>query len=115
MALEIIFSEQITPFVLFRSQANEIIIFGDIDIVHGAASVSFVCVDGTFSRCPQTHYQLVTCHAVCWNGFSFPFVFALLPDKKIRYVFSALYVDSFNYTTKIQHERLFENEFDSLM
>ena len=114
-ASEIIFNEQIVPFVLFHSQANEIIIFGDIDIVHAAASVSFISVDGTFSRCPQTHYQLVTCHAVCWNGFSFPFVFALLPDKKIRFVFSALYVDRFNYTTKIQRERLFENEFDSLL
>ena len=51
-------------------------------MVHVAASASFICVDGTFSRCHPTHYQLVTFHAVCWNGFSFPFAHALLLDKK---------------------------------
>ena len=105
-ASEIIFNEQIVPFVLFHSQANEIIIFGDIDIVHAAASVSFICVDGTFSRCPRTHYQLVTCHAVCWNGFSFPFVFALLPDKK-----SATYSALFTSIDSITRQKFNMNVF----
>ena len=48
-ASEIILNEEITPFVLYQSQANEVVIFGDGDMVHAAASVSFICVDGTFS------------------------------------------------------------------
>ena len=68
--------------LIFRSRDNEIIVFGANDLVVAATSVSLICVDGTFSRCPRTHFQLLTCHAVCPDGFSFPFVFALLPDKK---------------------------------
>ena len=76
---------ELAPFVLFRSQENNIVIFGDSLMVHCAASMRFIYVDGTFSRCPVTHYQLVTCHAVCQNGFSFPFVFGLLQDKASTY------------------------------
>ena len=114
-ASEIILNEETTPFVLYHSQANEVVIFGDGDMVHAVASVFFICVDGTFSRCPRTHYQLVTCHAVCWSGFSFPFMFALLPDKKIRYVFNTLHVDRFDCTTKIQCQRLFLNGVDGIV
>ena len=60
-------------------------------MVGNASATNLVCVDGTFSRCPQTHYQLVTCHAVCHDGFSFPFVHALLPNKKkLRRITSSL-------------------------
>ena len=57
-ASEIILNEETTPFVLYHSQANEVVIFGDGEMVHAAASVSFICVDGTFSRCPQTTTNL---------------------------------------------------------
>ena len=30
----------------------------------------------------MTHFQLVTFHAVCKDGVSFAFAFALLPNKK---------------------------------
>ena len=52
-----------------HSQANEIVTFGDVDILHEAASVTFICADEMSSEYPQTYNQLVKCHAVCWNGF----------------------------------------------
>ena len=67
--------------MLFHSQENNIVIFGDPDIVHCAASVTFISVDGTSSRCLATHDQLVhvmpfvkmvLCH----------FMFGRLQDKK---------------------------------
>ena len=81
-ASDIVFNDGISNFVLFHTQENDIIIFGDLDMVRCASSVAFISIDGTFSRCPVTHTQLVTCHAVCPTGFSFPFVFGLLQDKK---------------------------------
>lgn len=80
-ASDIVFDEDLSRFVLFHSQENEMIIFGDRDMVHCAASVEFISVDGTFCRCPVSHYQLVTCHAVCSSGFSFSFAFGLLPIR----------------------------------
>ena len=71
-----------------------------------ASSVSFISVDGTFSRCPTTHYQLVTCHAVCQNGFSFPFAFCLLPDKK-----ASTYTTLFSSVDSISSERFGANVF----
>ena len=80
-AADIIFDEQMTPFILFHTGENDVVIFGDVDMVQAATNVSFTCVDGTFGRFLQPHRQLVTCHGVCWNGFSFTFAFALLPDE----------------------------------
>ena len=99
-ASEIILNEEITPSVLYHSQANEIVIFRDSDMVHAAASVSFICVDGTFSLCPDT---LPACHVQrrFLSGFSFPFPFSLLPDK-ISYIFNTLHIDLFNCATKSQ-------------
>ena len=51
-------------------------------MVANATHASHISIDGTFSRCPNTHFQLLTCHAVCWSGYSFPFAFALLPNKR---------------------------------
>ena len=81
-ASDIVFSEELSRFVLFNTPENDIIVFGDPGMLRCASSVTFISVDRTFSRCPTTHYQLVTCHAVCQNGFSFPFAFGLLPDKR---------------------------------
>ena len=55
---------------------------------------------------PSDDYQLVTCHAVCWSGFSFPFVFALLPDKK-----SATYSTLFTTIDSIARQKFNVNVF----
>ena len=57
-ASDIVFDGELSRFVLFHSQENSIVIFGDPDMVRCASSVTFISVDGTFSRCPATHYQL---------------------------------------------------------
>ena len=51
-------------------------------MVKNATAVQMISIDGTFSRCPSTHFQLVTFHAICNDGVSFTFAFALLPNKK---------------------------------
>ena len=68
--------------IVFKTDDNGIIVFGTDELIVAASATKLLCVDGTFSRCPKTHYQLLTCHAVCHDGFSFLFAFALLPDKK---------------------------------
>ena len=55
-------------------------------------------------------------HVMLFVGMDFHSRSCLLSFQiKIRYVFSALYVYRLNYATKIQRDRLFENEFDSLV
>ena len=71
-AADIVFGEELSRFVLFATPENDIIVFGDPDMVRCASTVSFISVDGTFSRCPTTHYQLLTCHAVFKTVFRFP-------------------------------------------
>ena len=68
--------------LMFQSSDNEIMIFGSGELLIHATTTNRICIDGTFSRCPKTHYQLLTCHAVCPDGFAFPFAFALLKNKK---------------------------------
>ena len=79
---DISFDDATMDAVLFHTADNSVIVFGSSQMVGNASATTLVCVDGTFSRCPRTHYQLVTCHAVCQDGFSFPFVHALLTNKK---------------------------------
>ena len=105
-ASDIVFDGDLSRFVLFHSQENKIVIFGDPDMVHCASSVTFISVDGTFSRCPVTHSQLVTCHAVCQNGVSFPFAFGLLQDKK-----SSTYTVFFSTIDSISSEMFCVNAF----
>ena len=50
-------------------------------MVGNTTHASHIPIDGTFGKCPSTYFQLVTCHAVCWNAYSFPFAFALLQNK----------------------------------
>ena len=86
-----------TESIIFKTDDNGIIVFGSDELVVAASATKLLCVDGTFSRCPKTHYQLLTCHAVCHDGFSFPFSFALLPDKKstsYQTVFDAIDIKS---------------------
>ena len=76
--------------LMFQSSDNEIMIFGSRELPIHATSTTRICIDGTFSRCPKTHYQLLTCHAVCPDGFAFPFPFALLKNKKVE-TYSAVF------------------------
>ena len=78
---EIVFDDESSPLIIYRAQGNDVVIFGDVSMVGNATHASHISIDGTFSKCPSTHFQLVTCHAVCWNGYSFPFAFALLQNK----------------------------------
>ena len=80
--MDITFDDESARFVLYKSVNNDVIIFGDVAMIENATHVSHISIDGTFSRCPKTHFQLLTCHAVCWNGYAFPFAFALLPNKR---------------------------------
>lgn len=77
--------------MIFRSHDNAVMVFGSSELLTAATSTTRVCIDGTFSRCPKTHFQLLTCHAVCSDGFAFPFAFALLTNKK-----AATYLTVFN-------------------
>ena len=79
---EIVFDDDVKDTVLFHTDDNSIIIFGSVEMVKNATAAQMIFIDGTFSRCPVTHFHLVTFHAACNDGFSFPFVFALLPNKK---------------------------------
>ena len=87
---DIVFDDDIKDTVLFHTDNNDIIIFGSGEMVKNATAAQMICIDGTFSRCPATHFQLVTFHAVCTDGVSFTFAFALLPNKK-----STSYVKAF--------------------
>ena len=78
---DIVFDDESSAFVLYRTANNDDIVFGDVSLVTNATHASHISIDGTFGKCPNTHFQLLTCHAVCWNGHSFPFAFALLPNK----------------------------------
>ena len=88
---ETVFDDNTKAVVLFHTDDKSIIIFGSAEMVRNATATTMIFVDGTFSRCPTTHFQLVTFHAVCGDGFSFSFAFALLPDKK-----SSSYLRAFN-------------------
>ena len=103
---DIVFDDVIKDTVLFHTANNDIIIFGSSEMVKNASAVQMISIDGTFSRCPETHFQLVTSHAVCNDGVSFPFAFALLPNKK-----SSNYVKTFceldNVATKECGRRVF--------
>ena len=65
-ASDIVLNEQTSPFVLFHTPTNETIIFGVIDMVRAATTVSFIRVDGTFSRCPRHIFSLS--HATLFVG-----------------------------------------------
>lgn len=78
---DIVFDDSVKDTVLFNTD-NNVIIFGTREMVKNATAVQMISIDGTFSRCPSTHFQLVTFHAICNDGVSFTFAFALLPNKK---------------------------------
>ena len=79
---EIVFDETSNESIIFKTDDNAIIVFGSVELIVAASTTKFICADGTFGRCPKTHYQLITCHSMCHDGFSFPFAFALLQNKK---------------------------------
>ena len=93
---DIVFDDDIKDTVLFHTVDNDIIIFGSCEMVKNASAVQMISIDGTFSRCPVTHFQLLTFHGVCNDGVSFPFAFALLQNKK-----SSSYVKTFCELDKV--------------
>ena len=93
---EIVFDDDVKDTVLFHTDDNSIIIIGSVEMVKNATAAQMIFIDGTFSRCPATHFQLVTFHAACNDGFSFPFAFALLPNKK-----ASSYVTAFGELDKV--------------
>ena len=61
---------------------KSIIIFARDWSLRVASTVRRICVDGTFRAAPVTHYQLLTFHALCSNGSSFPIIHALMANKR---------------------------------
>ena len=61
---EIVLDETSTESIIFRTDDNGVIVFSSDELIIAASTTKLVCVDGTFSRCPKTHYQLLTCHSV---------------------------------------------------
>ena len=67
---------------IYVNDDRSIIVFGRDWGVRVASSVRRICVDGTFRAAPTTHYQLLTFHAICSNGSSFPIIHALMTNKR---------------------------------
>ena len=61
---------------------KSIIVFARDWSIRVASTVRRICVDGTFRAAPATHYQLLTFHALCSNGSSFPIIHALMSNKR---------------------------------
>ena len=61
---------------------KSIIVFARDWSIRVASTVRRICVDGTFRAAPMTHYQLLTFHALCSNGSSFPIIHALMSNKR---------------------------------
>ena len=61
---DIVFDDESSAFLLYKTSSNDVIVFGDVSMVANATHASHISVDGTFSGCPNTHFQLLTCHAV---------------------------------------------------
>ena len=62
---------------------KSIIIFARDWSLRVASTVRRICVDGTFRAAPTTHFQLLTFHALCSNGSSFPIIIhALMANKR---------------------------------
>ena len=61
---------------------KSIIIFARDWSLRVASTVRRICVDGTFRAAPTTHFQLLTFHALCSNGSSFPIIHALMANKR---------------------------------
>ncbi len=73
------------PFVALDTRETEplqprIIAFASPDMVNMMRVGQSWFVDGTFGSCPNQFSQLYTVHVV-QNGFNFPVIFALLPNK----------------------------------
>ena len=67
---------------IYINNNRSIIVFGRDWGVRVASTVRRICVDGTFRAAPATHYQLLTFHAICSNGSSFPVLHALMTNKR---------------------------------
>ena len=65
--------------------------FWRVSIAGNATHASHISIDGTFGKCPSTHPQSLTRHSVRWRGYSFPFAFALQPNKS-----NSLYENAFD-------------------
>ena len=61
---DIVFDDSVKDTVLFNTDNDDVIIFGTREMVKNATAVQMISIDGTFSRCPSTHFQLVTFHDV---------------------------------------------------
>ena len=79
---DIIFPQEMMPYVLHSSPDNNLIIIGDTQLIKLACSMKVILIDGTFSRCPVTHSQLVTLHAMTSSPIvTFPFMYILMSGK----------------------------------
>ena len=78
----------VTPFIaqntIYIPQSKSVFVLCRDWGMRVAATVRWMCVDGTFRAAPKTHYQLLTFHAICANGSSFPIIHVLMCDKSFR-------------------------------
>ena len=85
-----------------RMDGNNIVMFYDSQLLHFINEFPLLA-DGTFKTCPKFFYQLYTFH-VLKDGFSFPIVYFILKDKKIKTykrILSLLKEECLNYDINI--------------
>ena len=51
---DIVFDDESSPLILYRTRNNDMVIFGDVSMVVNATHASHISIDGTFGRCPNT-------------------------------------------------------------
>ena len=78
---EIVVSPRLAENAIYIKRDKSITVLARDWSMRLASATQRMCVDGTFRSVPRTHYQLLTFHAVCTNGVSFPVIYALVTNK----------------------------------
>ena len=78
---DIIFPQEMMPYVLHSSpDYTSLSLY--TQLIKLTCSMKVILIDGTFSRCPVTHSQLVTLHAMTSSPIvTFPFMYILMSGK----------------------------------
>jgi hypothetical protein len=80
---EYAFTERGENFILYDAPGEDrLIVFSTIQNIQNLSLSSVWMCDGTFKSCPKGFEQIYTVHAVC-DGWVHPFVYALLPNRKM--------------------------------
>ena len=107
---EIKLNEKICSVLLYSNKSHTEMIFADFKFLELALQAKTIACDGTFSRCPITHYQLITFHIVTESHFSIPFLFILL-NSKAAAIYSEI-ISKIDYIIYSKYNKLLFNRND---